>query len=278
MNNIIDLRHTVDTINFKTLPSIYDVLYHINNHIGEYKFSSRSGDFNGWIDCDGRSLSRETYSDLFTIIGTSFGSNDGTTFKLPDLRGRVMGCAGHGATLTNRALGLYIGEETHALNQNEMPSHTHTGTVNASGGHTHTASSSNAGSHNHSGATANAGNHSHSINDPGHSHSQTTINDDFNNSGGNGPSFMADSAGVMTWNNINASGTGITINNNGDHTHNISSDGVHSHAITVDSIGDHTHTFTTNSTGSGNAHNNMQPTAFASFVKIFAGYQPIVVL
>jgi len=42
-------------------------------------------------------------------------------------------------------------------------------------------------------------------------------------------------------------------------------------ALTVDNSGTHTHTFTTQSSGSGGAHNNMQPTIFIGSVFIFAG-------
>ena len=41
----------------------------------------------GWFICNGSAISRTTYSELFAVIGTSFGSGDGsTTFNLPDLR------------------------------------------------------------------------------------------------------------------------------------------------------------------------------------------------
>ena len=41
----------------------------------------------GWMICDGTAISRTTYSELFAVIGTSFGAGDGsTTFNLPDLR------------------------------------------------------------------------------------------------------------------------------------------------------------------------------------------------
>lgn len=44
-----------------------------------------------WFICDGSAVSRATYSDLFTAIGTTFGVGDGsTTFNLPDLRGRMI--------------------------------------------------------------------------------------------------------------------------------------------------------------------------------------------
>lgn len=43
----------------------------------------------GYLICDGSAVSRSTYSDLFAIIGTTYGSGNGsTTFNLPDLRQR----------------------------------------------------------------------------------------------------------------------------------------------------------------------------------------------
>src|SRR5437762_3423813 len=43
----------------------------------------------GWKLCDGSAISRETYVDLFTVIGTTYGVGDGsTTFNIPDMRGR----------------------------------------------------------------------------------------------------------------------------------------------------------------------------------------------
>jgi microcystin-dependent protein len=46
---------------------------------------------------------------------------------------------------------------------------------------------------------------------------------------------------------------------------------VHSTTAVQDNAGTHTHTFTTNSTGGGEAHNNMQPTLFIGNVFIFSG-------
>jgi microcystin-dependent protein len=44
-----------------------------------------------WLICDGRTVSRTTYSDLFEAIGTSHGIGDGsTTFNLPDYRGMFL--------------------------------------------------------------------------------------------------------------------------------------------------------------------------------------------
>lgn len=85
-----------------------------------------SGSVDGWLNCDGSAVSRTTYADLFAIIGTTYGSGDGsTTFNLPDLRGRTIIGVGQGSGLTNRTLAATVGVETHPLVTSELPSHTH---------------------------------------------------------------------------------------------------------------------------------------------------------
>jgi len=43
----------------------------------------------GWLLCDGSAVSRTTYANLFTVVGTTYGAGDGsTTFNLPNLKGR----------------------------------------------------------------------------------------------------------------------------------------------------------------------------------------------
>ena len=44
----------------------------------------------GFLECDGSAVSRSTYATLFGIIGTTYGSGDGsTTFNVPDLQDNV---------------------------------------------------------------------------------------------------------------------------------------------------------------------------------------------
>ena len=44
---------------------------------------------NGYLLCDGSAVSRTTYADLFTVIGTTYGTGDNsTTFNVPDLQGK----------------------------------------------------------------------------------------------------------------------------------------------------------------------------------------------
>lgn len=45
----------------------------------------------GYLECNGKPVSRTTYADLFSIMGTSHGSGNGsTTFNLPDLQGMFL--------------------------------------------------------------------------------------------------------------------------------------------------------------------------------------------
>lgn len=44
----------------------------------------------GFLLCNGASVSRTTYADLFNVIGTAFGTASGTTFNLPDFQGRFL--------------------------------------------------------------------------------------------------------------------------------------------------------------------------------------------
>ena len=62
----------------------------------------------GTLLCDGSAVSRDTYSDLFDVIGTTWGEGDGeTTFNLPDLRGKwLMGADAERAAGTEVAEGL----------------------------------------------------------------------------------------------------------------------------------------------------------------------------
>ncbi len=168
-------------------------------HVGEYKFSALEADFDGWMLCDGREVSRADHAALYALIGDAFGpATQPTDFKLPDARGRVVAAAS-----VARAMGTTVGAETHTITQAQMPSHSHTGTTDS------------------------AGAHSHGVTDPGHAHTQTTINDDFNSSGASPPGFAADSAGTRTWNNINSATTGVSID----------SAGAHAHAITTNTTG-----------------------------------------
>jgi microcystin-dependent protein len=88
--------------------------------LGELRLMSWQGQAQGWAQCNGQLLQINQNQALFSLLGTMYGGNGQTTFALPDLRGRVPVHSGGGLTE-----GQSFGEETHTLNQSEMPAHTH---------------------------------------------------------------------------------------------------------------------------------------------------------
>lgn len=123
--------------------------------IGEFVISAKAAAGPGELACNGASLLRAEFPDLFGKIGTTWGSVDGTHFTLPLL------------TDTNRYLragggsGPAVG--TYQANQNLAHSHTVTGAPSAGtlgtdvqGSHAHSASSSDGG-HTHNLNLSNAG-------------------------------------------------------------------------------------------------------------------------
>ncbi len=102
--------------------------------IGEIMMWATDTPPSGWLLCYGQAVSRSTYSDLFAVVGTTFGVGDGsTTFDLPDMRGRFpLGQDDMGGTPANRvtdaqadSIGGSGGAESHTLTTAEMPSHSH---------------------------------------------------------------------------------------------------------------------------------------------------------
>lgn len=88
----------------------------------------------GWLPCDGASLLRASYPDLFTAIGTTWGAADGTHFNVPFLaRSVTVGSGGAGTGVLGNTVGSTGGAETVTPTQ---VGHTHT-----ENNHTHTLAS-----------------------------------------------------------------------------------------------------------------------------------------
>jgi len=177
-----------------------------------------------WLACDGSAVSRTTFSELFEVVGITFGAGDGsTTFNVPDTRGRALIGSGQGALLTNRTIGDTGGAETIALTTAELAAHIH--------GVTDTG-------------------HIHGVTDTGHIHATTESPHNHSESSGN---FVNDAAGTEY---LNTGGDKGTTNANTASTSTGLSIDSATTGISVDSA---TTGISVDSTGSGTAHENMMP-------------------
>lgn len=209
----------------------------------------------GHLLCDGAAVSRSTYSALFSAIGTTYGSGDGsTTFNVPDLTGKFpLGKTQSGTTANVGASGGALGH-THSVpahyhgmgtgaDLNIASSGTHTTTIDIS--HGHTASSVNSTSN----VSVSSGYTDYSnvtLTDQGHAHTieghGTTTSGDGKNTGNSGNKFAkARATAVSGTGDTNgatiATGSNISLNN-GNHRHAVSlTDAGHNHTITVTSLG-----------------------------------------
>lgn len=173
----------------------------------------------GYLLCDGSAVSRTDYADLFTAIGTTYGSGDGsTTFNVPDLSGRVvLGVS------QSHALGTTGGEATHVLTEQELPAHSHTVPAH---GHAND-------------ITATTPQLSHTITQPVFK---------YNKPGTTSTGNSAGETGYVSTNTPNATRSG----NAGIANHNVSNCTMSGSVTECDA-------FDTSSSGSSAAHNNMQP-------------------
>lgn len=122
----------------------------------------------GYLKANGALISRTTYSDLFTAIGTTFGAGDGsTTFALPDLRGYFPRGWDDGR-------GIDTGRVFGSLQADGYLNHSHTASTGSQGAHTHTVDSYNqdgqqgigsgyGSTYNLSKTTSSAGAHTHTV-------------------------------------------------------------------------------------------------------------------
>ena len=193
----------------------------------------------GWLECDGSAVSRTTYSALFAVIGTRYGSGDGSsTFNLPNPVDRVaMGIA---LSTAPTATTLSVSSSLDSLSLgNQSANHSHTITSNSgnqSANHSHTITSNagnNSANHSHSGTTANGGNHNHNLsnNTVGHSHSYTKPN--------------------------GSTGNANTGTQSANHKHNVSNHSGHTHTFnTGNQSANHSHTITSNAGNQSASHSH----------------------
>ena len=97
----------------------------------------------GFLECNGQAVSRSTYSALFAIVSTTYGTGDGaSTFNVPDLQNNVAvgksnnkALASTGGADTVQSTGNVAGSTAnHTLTEAELASHSHTfGALNNQG-------------------------------------------------------------------------------------------------------------------------------------------------
>ena len=88
----------------------------------------------GFLECNGAAVSRSTYSALFAVVGTTYGSGNGsTTFNLPDLQDdNAMGKSNNkalastgGANTVTTSGSASANFSNHSLSTPQIGTHTH---------------------------------------------------------------------------------------------------------------------------------------------------------
>lgn len=84
-----------------------------------------------YLPCDGRLLQISEYTDLYALIGTTYGGDGQSTFALPNMSGRVPVGAGQGPGLSHYAVGAAAGCEQVKLETAQIPAHAHVASVSS---------------------------------------------------------------------------------------------------------------------------------------------------
>lgn len=90
--------------------------------LGDIRMTGGSYTPENWMFCQGQTLNISDFPDLYNIVGTLYGGDGQTTFRLPDLQGRVPLGSG-----SNRGYpqGYSGGSEKELLTGEQLPQHTH---------------------------------------------------------------------------------------------------------------------------------------------------------
>ncbi len=132
----------------------------------------------GFLECNGQAVSRSTYSDLFAIVATTYGTGDGSsTFNVPDLQDNI--AIGKSGT---KALASTGGANTVASSGN-VGTNTNINVTGNVGGSTANASLSTSQLASHSHNLGNPGNQSNPVGTPKSSFRAGTYSTDSTGSG-----------------------------------------------------------------------------------------------
>ena len=97
----------------------------MENYLGQILVFAGNFAPRGWLPCNGQILPINQNQALFSIIGTTYGGDGITNFRLPDLRGRAAVGYGIGPGLSEIVIGQSFGSETNTMTIPQMPQHTH---------------------------------------------------------------------------------------------------------------------------------------------------------
>ena len=101
-----------------------------NGYTGEIRMFGGNFAPRGWAFCSGQLLQISQYTALFSLLGTIYGGDGRTNFKLPDMRGRAATQFGTGPGLTPHRIGNPYGVEETQMSYAMLPSHNHIGQAN----------------------------------------------------------------------------------------------------------------------------------------------------
>lgn len=131
--NVIDSLESDSIYNAPSIHAINEKLKNLDpqgggaaegDKVGSIKLFGGSAAPEGWLMCDGSAVSRTTYSDLFNIIGTTYGAGNGsTTFNIPNIKGKTVVGLDLEDTDFN-TLGATSGEKTNTLTLDNLPKRT----------------------------------------------------------------------------------------------------------------------------------------------------------
>jgi microcystin-dependent protein len=201
----------------------------------------------GFAVCNGAYLDIATYSTLYAIIGTRYGSLVGSTFRLPDLTSRIpRGTVGTPTvpTTVTTSVSSAVDAHTHSVNSSlslgNLNTHTHSGGVLTAGSTNTSLSLGNLNTHTHSGGTVSGAN-STIGNTQAHSHVVT----------GNTGNASANHGHNANSGNANVNHThGYFKPNSGGNTTTGLGGALHAHAISIGGSGAaHSHGMLFNSQG-----------------------------
>jgi len=97
--------------------------------VGEINYVAFNFAPRGWFQCDGQTLPINQYQALYALIGTTYGGDGVSNFKLPDLRGKVPVHQGGSPGFSVFSMGQTSGVENVTLTAAQIPMHTHPATA-----------------------------------------------------------------------------------------------------------------------------------------------------